>query len=45
VAGAAAMGMDPGIANAAKRHPKRGGTVRFATRSDARGLDPHRNIL
>ena len=39
------MGMDPGIANAAKRHPKRGGTVRFATRSDARGLDPHRNIL
>lgn len=45
VAGAAALGMDPGIANAAKRHPKRGGTVRFATRSDARGLDPHRNIL
>ena len=45
MAGAAAMGMDPGIANAAKRHPKRGGTVRFATRSDARGLDPHRNIL
>ena len=39
------MGMDPGIANAAKRHPKRGGTVCFATRSDARGLDPHRNIL
>ena len=45
VAGAAALGMDPGIANAAKRHPKRGGTVRFATRSDSRGLDPHRNIL
>lgn len=44
VAGAAALGMDPGIANAAKRHPKRGGTVRFATRSDGRGLDPHRNI-
>jgi len=45
VAGAAAMGMDPGIANAAKRHPKRGGTLRFATRSDSKGLDPHRNFV
>lgn len=26
-----------------QRHPKRGGTLRFATRSDSRGLDPHRN--
>lgn len=41
VAGTAALGL-PGSAMAA---PKRGGTLRFATRSDARGLDPHRNII
>ena len=40
-AGVAAVGM-PQMA-AAK--PKRGGTLRFSTRSDGRGLDPHRNIV
>ena len=30
---------------AASRHPQRGGTLRFATRSDATGLDPHRNTI
>jgi len=43
VAGAAAIGASPNKAEAAKRHPKRGGTVRFATRADSRGLDQHRN--
>jgi peptide/nickel transport system substrate-binding protein len=43
VVGAAALGL-VGQAEAGKRHPKRGGTLRFATRSDARGLDPIRNI-
>ena len=41
VAGAAAIGASPNKAEAAKRHPKRGGTVRFATRADSRGLDQH----
>lgn len=41
VAGAAAIGLNPSLAEAA---PKRGGVVRFATRSDASGLDPHRKI-
>src|SRR5262249_54445628 len=27
------------------RRPQRGGTLRFATRADAAGLDPHRNII
>jgi hypothetical protein len=27
------------------RHPQRGGTLRFATRGDAAGLDPHRNTI
>jgi peptide/nickel transport system substrate-binding protein len=40
-AGAAAIGL-PGKAKAAN---KRGGTLRFSTRSDSRGLDPHRNII
>lgn len=26
-------------------NPKRGGILRFATRSEARGLDPHRNLI
>lgn len=42
VAGAAALGVT-GQAEAAK--PKGGGTLRFAMRSDSRGLDPHRNII
>jgi peptide/nickel transport system substrate-binding protein len=44
VAGAAALGL-VGPAEAGKRHPKRGGTLKFGTRSDARGLDPHRNQM
>src|SRR5262245_31391584 len=32
-------------ATAEKRHPQRGGTLRFATRGDAAGLDPHRNTI
>jgi len=42
IAGMAALGL-PGDASAAKRHPKRGGTLRYATRSDSKGLDQHRN--
>jgi peptide/nickel transport system substrate-binding protein len=41
VTGAAALGLPQGAAAA----PKRGGTLRFATRVDGRGLDPHRNIV
>ena len=44
LAGAAAVGL-PGEAAAAKRHPKRGGTLRFGTRSDSTGLDTHRNFI
>src|SRR5262249_38173354 len=44
LAGAAACGL-VGQAEAAKRHPQRGGTLRFATRGDAAGLDPHRNTI
>ncbi len=40
---AAALG-DVGRVSAVQRHPTRGGTLRFATRADATGLDPHRNI-
>lgn len=44
LAGAAAFGL-VGQAEAGKRHPQRGGTLRFATRGDAAGLDPHRNTM
>src|SRR5262249_601114 len=44
LAGAAACGL-MGQAEASKRRPQRGGTLRFATRGDAAGLDPHRNIM
>jgi len=44
LASAAAFGL-VGQAEARKRHPQRGGTLRFATRGDAAGLDPHRNIM
>jgi peptide/nickel transport system substrate-binding protein len=44
LAGAAACGL-VGQAEAGKRHPQRGGTLRFATRGDASGLDPHRNFI
>src|SRR5207253_7147585 len=41
LAGAAALGLT-GQTDAAQRHPKRGGTLRFATRTDVSGLDLHR---
>lgn len=44
LAGAAAMGLS-GKAEAGEPKPGKGGTVRFATRSDALGLDPHRNVM
>ena len=44
ITGAAAYGL-MGEAEAAKRHRKRGGTLRFATRGDSTGLDPHRNLM
>ncbi len=42
VAGAAAAGL-AGTAQAGEPKPGRGGTIRIATRSDAIGLEPHRN--
>jgi peptide/nickel transport system substrate-binding protein len=45
LAGTAALGL-PGHAQAAgKKHPKRGGTLRFGTRDDSVGLDTHRNFI
>lgn len=44
MAGAAAYGV-VGAANAQQQQVKRGGVLRFATRGDAKGLDPHRNII
>src|SRR5262245_62669934 len=45
LAGAALAGV-PGIAQAQKkRHPKRGGTLRFGMRDDSVGLDTHRNFI
>jgi peptide/nickel transport system substrate-binding protein len=43
-AGVAATGL-PAAAQAPKRHPRRGGTLRFATRDDSVGLDTHRNFI
>jgi peptide/nickel transport system substrate-binding protein len=42
LAGAAVHGL-VGAAGAGPQRPQRGGTLRFATRGDAAGLDPHRN--
>ncbi len=44
LAGAAAVGL-AGKSEAGEPKPGKGGTVRFATRSDALGLDPHRNVM
>jgi peptide/nickel transport system substrate-binding protein len=44
LAGAAALGL-VGETKAGEAKPGRGGTVRIATRSDALGLDPHRNVM
>jgi peptide/nickel transport system substrate-binding protein len=35
----------PSQATAGTSQPQRGGTLRFATRGDAAGLDPHRNTI
>ena len=43
LAGAAAFGLHR-QAEAGEPKPGRGGTIRFATRSDAQGLDPHRHV-
>ena len=42
---AAARAMAAGLPGAAQAAPKRGGTLRYATRTDGRGLDPHRNFV
>ena len=44
IAGAAATGM-VGQAQAGEPKPGKGGTVRYASRSDAIGLNPHRNNM
>lgn len=44
LAGAAALGL-AGRAEGGERKPGKGGTIRFATRSDAVALDPHRNTM
>src|SRR5262245_50926684 len=44
LAGAAMVGL-PHAAAATKRHPKRGGTLRFGMRDDSVGLDTHRNFI
>jgi peptide/nickel transport system substrate-binding protein len=42
--GAAIVGL-PRDVSAAKRHPQRGGTLRFGMRDDSVGLDTHRNFI
>ena len=42
--GIAAYGM-VGAVEAQQRQLKRGGVLRFATRGDTQGLDPHRNLI
>ena len=44
LAGAVACGL-VSQATAGTSQPQRGGTLRFATRGDAAGLDPHRNTI
>lgn len=44
LAAATAVGL-PAAAQAPKRHPKRGGTIRFGTRDDSVALDTHRNFI
>lgn len=45
LAGAAMAGLPAHDARAGKRHPKRGGTIRFGMRDDSVGLDTHRNFI
>ncbi len=42
---AAAGAVATAASSPAKAAPKRGGTLRYSTRSDGRGLDPHRNFV
>ena len=42
---AAAGAVATAASSPAKAAPKRGGTLRYATRTDGRGLDPHRNFV
>jgi hypothetical protein len=44
LAGTATLGL-VGLADAGQRHPQRGGVLRFATRAEAAGLDPHRYLF
>lgn len=44
LAGTATLGL-VGQADTSRRHPQRGGILRFATRADAAGLDPHRHLI
>ncbi len=45
LAGTAMVGLPPREAAAGKKHPKRGGTIRFGMRDDSVGLDTHRNFI
>jgi peptide/nickel transport system substrate-binding protein len=45
LAGATMVGLPAGEAAAGKKHPKRGGTIRFGMRDDSVGLDTHRNFI
>ena len=47
IAGGAAIGAaaTAKLPHAAAATPKRGGVLRFATRSESRGLDPHKNLI
>ncbi|UYN96646.1 MAG: twin-arginine translocation signal domain-containing protein [Enhydrobacter sp.] len=42
---AALAGLPAAAQQAGKKHPTRGGTLRFGTRDDSVGLDTHRNII
>ena len=45
LAGAVACGLVSSATAGTGQPPQRGGTLRFATRGDAAGLDPHRNTI
>ena len=45
LAGATAFGLPATAQQPRKRHPKRGGTLRFGTRDDSVALDTHRNFI
>src|SRR5262245_24184299 len=45
LAGTAALGLPNTAQAVGKKHPKRGGTLRFGTRDDSVALDTHRNFI